>query len=163
MGFPALEARCVKEFLDMHVRDLIPRNFHHTILKIRSSCTILVRSQLYCRILWFFSQDLSLFCKFACFRLFQSARRRCQISLNFRSVLMMVHLEQADLQKTCPDVPNEFRVSGSKQESRLINFWDSENSWVDWERGIIQSCSQFQDHRHISNPLLKQFTLSCNS
>ena len=33
---------------------------------------------------------------------------------------MMVHLEQVDLQETCPDVPCEFRVSGCKQDSRLV-------------------------------------------
>ena len=32
----------------------------------------------------------------------------------------MVHLEQVDLQKMCPVVPNEFRVAGCKQELRLI-------------------------------------------
>ena len=42
--------------------------------------------------------------------------------------------------KTCPDVPNESRVLGCKQESRLI-------IPLDWERGIIQSCSQFPEHR----------------
>ena len=33
----------------------------------------------------------------------------------------MVHLEQVDLQKRVLNVPNEFRVSGCEQESRLIN------------------------------------------
>ena len=29
------------------------------------------------------------------------------------------YLEQVDLHKTCPDVPNEVRVAGCKQESQL--------------------------------------------
>ena len=41
-------------------------------------------------------------------------------SLNSRRVLKMVHLDQVDLQKTCPDVPNDFRVSSCDQESRLV-------------------------------------------
>ena len=34
--------------------------------------------------------------------------------------MTMVRQELVDLQKTSRDVPNEFRVSGCKQESRLI-------------------------------------------
>ena len=61
-------------------------------------------------------------------------------SLNSRRVLKMIHLDQVDLHKTCPDVPYDFRVSGCDQES-------PEHSRVDWERGILQSCSLLQDHR----------------
>ena len=41
-------------------------------------------------------------------------------SLNSRRTLRMVHLEQVDLQKRFLMYPNEFCVSGCKQESRLI-------------------------------------------
>ena len=42
-------------------------------------------------------------------------------SLNSRRVLRMVHLEQVRPSKTFPEVPDEFRVSGCEQESRIIN------------------------------------------
>ena len=43
-------------------------------------------------------------------------------SLNSLRVLRMAHLEQKDfLSRTFPAVPNEFRVSGDKQDSLLIN------------------------------------------
>ena len=40
---------------------------------------------------------------------------------DFPRLLLVVHLEQIGLQKTFPDVPNEFRVPGCKQESRPMN------------------------------------------
>ena len=52
-----------------------------------------------------------------------------------------------DLQKTCPTVPNEIRASSCKQESRRIIRLGLGILMVDWERGILQSCSQLQDRR----------------
>ena len=43
-----------------------------------------------------------------------------------------------------PEVPIKFRVSGGLQESRLIMPLGLEYPWVDWERGILQSRTQFQ-------------------
>ena len=41
-------------------------------------------------------------------------------------------------------------VHQAASKSRGISFFgDSEYSWVDWERGLIQSCSLSQDHRHL--------------
>ena len=77
----------------------------------------------------------------------------------FRRVLAMVRLQQADLQKTCPDVAHEFCVSNCKQESRLTIPLGLGIPMVDLDRGIIHSCSQFQDdrillHRSRNSPCL---------
>ena len=49
--------------------------------------------------------------------------------------------------KSFPDMPNEFRVSGCREESRLIIHEESEYSKAGWERGIAQNWLPFQDHR----------------
>ena len=135
----------------MQVRDLIPRICHHTILTISSTHTIwgnpgrklpgTARSWC-CMILRFFLN--SSLC---------SAILPVSSGFNLQEddAKFFEFPKSADRgspapgrnSKTCPAVPNEFRVSGCKQHSRLII---SEYSWVDGERGTIQS-SQFQDHR----------------
>ena len=40
IGLPTPEGRCVREFVEMQFRDLISRMFHHTSLRISSSCTM---------------------------------------------------------------------------------------------------------------------------
>ena len=77
-------AQCVKEFIEMQLRDLISQNFHHTILRISSFCTIQkipcrklpgkARSR-YCAILRFFSEYLSLFRNFVCIKWLSLVRR----------------------------------------------------------------------------------------
>ena len=107
----------VREFFEMQVRDLIPRIFHHTILKISSSCTISTIPgrklpgkawSWYRMSVQFFSRSFSLFRNFAC-------TQQPQSSLNCRRMLLEVHLEQVDLQKRVL-----FRASGCKQERLLI-------------------------------------------
>ena len=69
-------------------------------------------------------------------------------SLDSGRVLRKVLLEQADLQKCFLKVPIKFRVSCGKQGSRLtIPRRLGILMGVDSDRGILQSCSQFQDHK----------------
>ena len=55
---------------------------------------------------------------FGCFFLCHQFSKQIVLSLGTQECVA-VHLVQVDFQKTFPDVPNEFRVSGCKRASRL--------------------------------------------
>ena len=95
--------------IDMQLRDLIPWIFHLAILRISSSCTISMI---------FLNASLC------------SAILLASIGFNLQEddAKFFEFSKSADdgspragrPSKTCPDVPNEFRVTGCKQKSRLI-------------------------------------------
>ena len=76
------------------------------------------------------------------------------------SVLSMAHVEHIDFQKRFLKYPLSSVYEGSNKNRGQSFHWVSENSWVDWERGIHQSCSldgqKFQC-------IMKEFSLSCIS
>ena len=61
-------------------------------------------------------------------------------SLISQRALRMVHLEQVDLQK-------RVLMYTMSSVSRLVIPLAVRILMVDWERGTLQNCSQFQDHR----------------
>ena len=143
IGLPTLELWWVWEVIEMRVRDLIPRIFHHTILRI-SSCTRSNTSwqseELALHIPAILSQSFSfsaiLPVSFG-FSLQEDDAKFFEFSKNAEDGSPRA----SGPSKTCPDVHNEFRVSG------WSFLWHSEYSCVYWGRGMIQSCSQFKDHR----------------
>ena len=56
---------------------------------------------------------------------------------NFQRKLLVGSHGAGRSSKTFPDMPNEFRESGCKQESRQ----------ADWECGVTFNCLPFQAHR----------------
>ena len=149
IGLPTLELWWVWEVIEKRVRDLIPRIFHHTILRI-SSCTRSNTSwqseELALHIPAILSQFL-IFRDFACTIWLQSARRRCQILWILEERWGWLSSSKWTFKKRVL-MYTMSSVYQAASENRGWSFlWHSEYSWVYWWRGMIQSCSQFKDHR----------------
>ena len=155
----------------MQVRNMIPMIFHHTNVENKFLLYDMERSR--SKTSWQ-SEELVLFYPAALFSILLFFPQLCLYhcvsirkktmpnSLNSRTTLRMVHLDQIDFQKTCPYVPYEFRVSGCMQESRLV---------IPLELGILMGWLGAWDNPELLAvsgsqncfASFKVFTLSCNS
>ena len=97
-------------------------------------------------ILRLFSQRFSLFSLFCLYQL-ASFKKTMPNSLNSRRALKRVDLEKVDLQKRVLMYPMSSVYQAASKNRGESFLWNSEYSWVDWKRGIIENCSQFQDHK----------------
>ena len=116
----------------------------------------------YCKLLRFLSRSVSLFRNFACTNWPQSAWRRCQILWILEEYWGWFTSSRNTLKKRFLRYPTSSVCEAASKNRGQSFLWDSDFSWVDWERGIVQSCSQFEDPKH-SLASFKEFTLSCNS
>ena len=117
-----------QESIDMQFRDVISLSFHHTVLRISPSGTILRvpgrklpgKARIwYCRTLQFLSHFFSSSAIFPVSICFDQQGDDATF-FGFSKSADDGSPRAGGPSKTCPEAPNEFRVSSSKQESQLI-------------------------------------------